>query len=78
MLAEQDSQNRLQHADVAEHKRTVKSCQFLCALANWYEGVKEIDSSPSPEFIVEGLVAVAAKASVTGGFFAAVTPGDSG
>jgi hypothetical protein len=40
--------------------------------------VKEIDSGSSPEFIVEGLVTVAAKASVTGGFFAAVTPGDSG
>src|ERR1035438_1749868 len=40
------------------------------------ERVQEIDSGSSPEFIVEGLVTVAAKASVTGGFFAAVTPGD--
>src|SRR6516225_5126805 len=42
------------------------------------DGAEEIYGRPSPEFFVEGLVAVAAKASVARGLCSAVAPRDTG
>ena len=68
--------NRAIQASVSVMRSRLKRDRSVLSYRD--EGAEEIDGCPSPEFFVEGLVAVAAKASVARGLCSAVAPRDTG